>query len=135
MKRDLTCIICPLSCRIEVEVNGELKVTGYKCPRGREWAIQEVLNPKRVVITVLKVEGGDLPVVSVKTDPLPKEEIPTLMRELARVRLRAPIEVGQVVAQVRGYKVYATREVPSKGFYSQPGGEGDEHGSRAVSQG
>lgn len=59
-----TCIVCPLGCSIEVEVeNGEVKEVrgGYKCPRGgMEWAVQEVISPKRVVMTVIPVEGGVL---------------------------------------------------------------------------
>lgn len=43
-----TCIVCPLGCSIEVDVeNGKVKeVKGCKCPRGMEWAIQEVTSPK-----------------------------------------------------------------------------------------
>jgi len=45
---------------IEVEVeNGKVKdVRGCTCPRGKEWAVQEVTNPKRVVMSVVPVEGG-----------------------------------------------------------------------------
>jgi CxxC motif-containing protein len=107
-----TCIICPLGCSIEVEVeNGEVKgVRGCKCPRGMEWAIQEVTNPKRVVMSVVPVEGGALPTVSVKTaEPVPKEKIPELMKFLAKLRLKAPVDIGQVVAEWEGVKIVATR--------------------------
>ncbi len=107
-----TCIVCPLGCSIEVEVeDGKIKaVKGCTCPRGREWVIQEVTNPKRVVISVLPVEGGALPTVSVKTaEPLPKEKIPELMKFLARLKLRAPVEMGEVVAEWNGIKIVATR--------------------------
>ncbi|AMQ19140.1 DUF1667 domain-containing protein [Thermococcus peptonophilus] len=107
-----TCIVCPLGCSIEVEVeNGEVKeVRGYKCPRGMEWAVQEVISPKRVVMTVIPVEGGALPTVSVKTaEPVPKEKIPELMRFLAKLKLKAPVNVGQVVAEWEGIKIVATR--------------------------
>ncbi|NJE06555.1 DUF1667 domain-containing protein [Thermococcus sp. M36] len=107
-----TCIICPLSCALEVEVDdgrvGEVK--GYTCPRGKEWAIEEVTNPKRVVMSVVPVEGGALPTVSVKTaEPVPKERIPELMKFLAGLRLRAPVRIGDVVAEWEGVKIVATR--------------------------
>lgn len=107
-----TCIVCPLGCSIEVEVeNGEVKeVKGCKCPRGMEWAIQEVTSPKRVVMSVVPVEGGALPTVSVKTaEPVPKEKIPGLMKFLANLKLKAPVNVGQVVAEWEGIKIVATR--------------------------
>jgi len=107
-----TCIVCPLSCAIEVEVeNGKVKeVRGCTCPRGEEWAIGEVTNPKRIIMSVVPVEGGALPTVSVKTvEPVPKEKIPELMKFLAKIKLKAPVEVGQVVAEWQGIKIVATR--------------------------
>ncbi len=107
----VNCIVCPMSCYVEVELDGEIRVTGYRCPRGKEWAVQEALSPKRVVVTVLKVKGGDLPVVSVKTDPVPRDKVREVIRELSKVELVPPLRVGQVVAEVDGVKVYVTREV------------------------
>jgi len=107
-----TCIICPLGCAIEVDVeDGEIReVRGCACPRGKEWAIQEVTNPKRVVMSVVPVDGGALPTVSVKTDePVPKERIPELMKFLAKLKLKAPVKVGEVVAEWQGIKIVATR--------------------------
>ncbi|WP_297501799.1 DUF1667 domain-containing protein [Thermococcus sp.] len=107
-----TCIVCPLGCSIEVEVeDGKvLEVRGHTCPRGKEWAIQEVTSPKRVVMTVLPVENGALPTVSVKTaEPVPKEKIPELMRFLASLKLKAPIKIGDVVTEWKGVKIVVTR--------------------------
>ncbi|WP_010477249.1 DUF1667 domain-containing protein [Thermococcus zilligii] len=107
-----TCIVCPLGCAIEVDLKeGKvLGVRGHTCPRGKEWAIQEVMNPKRVVMSVLPVEGGALPTVSVKTaEPVPKERIPELMKFLAGIKLKAPVKIGDVVAEWEGIKIVATR--------------------------
>ena len=107
-----TCVVCPLGCSIEVEVeDGKIKdVRGCRCPRGREWAIQEITSPKRVVMSVVPVEGGALPTVSVKTaEPVPKEKIPELMKFLAGLRLKAPVKIGDVVAEWNGVKIVATR--------------------------
>ncbi|MFA4661455.1 DUF1667 domain-containing protein [Pyrococcus kukulkanii] len=108
-----TCIVCPLSCTIEVEVeNRKVKdVKGYTCPRGKEWAIKEVTNPRRVVMSVIPVEGGKLPTVSVKTEkPVPKNKIPELMKFLAGIKVRAPVKVGDVIAEFEGVRIVATRD-------------------------
>lgn len=61
-------------------------------------------------MSVVPVEGGALPTVSVKTaEPVPKEKIPELMKFLAKLKLKAPVSVGQVVAEWEGIKIVATR--------------------------
>ncbi len=107
-----TCIICPLGCSIEVEMEGgKIKeIRGHTCPRGEEWVLEELRAPKRIVMTVLPVENSYLPVVSVKTSqPVPREKIPALMRYLSNIKLRAPITMGQVVAEFEGIEIVATR--------------------------
>ncbi|NJE42584.1 DUF1667 domain-containing protein [Thermococcus sp. GR6] len=107
-----TCIVCPLGCALEVEVeNGKIgEVKGYTCPRGKEWAIEEVTNPKRVVMSVIKVRNGALPTVSVKTaEPVPKKKIPELMEFLSKLEVEAPVEIGQVMTEWEGIKIVATR--------------------------
>ncbi|WP_457751275.1 DUF1667 domain-containing protein [Thermococcus sp.] len=107
-----TCIVCPLGCAVEVEVeNGKVvEVKGHTCPRGEEWAIQEVINPKRVVMSVVPVEDGALPTVSIKTaEPVPKEKISELMKFLSELRLKAPVKIGETVAEWNGVKIVATR--------------------------
>ena len=68
-KRELTCIGCPLGCQITVTMeNGEVKdVAGYTCARGEKYAREEVTNPTRTVTSIVRVEGGNLAAVSVKT--------------------------------------------------------------------
>ncbi len=114
-KFKLTCIICPLGCDIEVIMEGDkiVRVTGCTCPRGEEYAVQEVTAPKRVVMSVVKVKGGMFPTVSVKTDkPVPKELIPEIMKELASVEVEAPVHIGQVIIENilgTGANIVATR--------------------------
>ncbi len=101
-KFKLTCIICPLGCPIEVTMEGDkiMRVTGHRCPRGYEYAVQEVTEPKRVIMSVVKVKGGIFPTVSVKTDkPVPKKLMPEIMKKLADVEVEAPVHVGQVIIE------------------------------------
>lgn len=112
----LTCTVCPLGCRLTVSVKRDrvVSVEGNRCPRGLSYARNEV-KPKRTLITVVKVGGGDLPVVSVKTSkPIPKELIPEATRILSKVEVKAPVRVGDVIVEnLLGLKVdvVATRRV------------------------
>lgn len=114
-----TCIICPLGCYIEaVMEDNNLKIYGCKCSRGEEWVKEEVLAPKRIVMSVIKVKNGKYPVVSVKTDKaVPKEKIPLIMKYLAGLEVSAPVKEGDViVSNLLGMnvKLIATRSVDEK---------------------
>ena len=102
-KRDLVCVSCPMGCAITVtfDDNGEVaSVTGNTCPRGDKYARQECLHPERMVTSSVRVEGGRLPVVPVKTSqPIPKELIFDCMQEINKVVLKAPVKIGDVVIQ------------------------------------
>ena len=78
MEQQITCINCPVGCRLQVVVeNGEVKsVTGNSCNRGITYAKQECVAPQRMVTAVVPVAGRKCP-VSVKTrTPIPKEPPP-----------------------------------------------------------
>ena len=111
----LTCIVCPVGCELQVSVReGKVvSVKGNACPKGEAYAEEEV-KPRRTLITVVKVKGSNLPVVSVKTiKPIPKELIPDAMEYLAKIELEAPIGVGDVVVEDLiglGVPVVATRD-------------------------
>jgi len=113
--RELICIICPASCTLRVtrDQSGELRVEGAGCSRGIEYAKQEVANPVRYVMTVVRVRNGDLPTVSLVTSrPVPKSCIPEVMKATAFLEVEAPIEVGQVILRdVCGADLVATRRV------------------------
>ena len=113
---EITCINCPVGCRLAVELeNGQVvSVTGNTCPRGVTYAKQECVDPLRMVTAVVPVEGSAAP-LSVKTkSPIPKKEIANCMQALANVKLTAPIKAGDVVlANVcgTGVDVIATKSV------------------------
>ncbi len=112
--RELVCIMCPASCTLRVNVNGGgLRVEGNRCPRGVEYARQEVVKPLRRVMSVVKVRNGDLPTLSVITrDPVPKECIWLVMEKLASLEVEAPVEIGDVILRdVCGTDIVATRRV------------------------
>ena len=113
---EITCINCPVGCRLAVELeNGQVvSVTGNTCPRGVTYAKQECVDPLRMVTAVVPVKGSTAP-LSVKTkSPIPKKLISACMKELANAELTAPIAAGSVVvANVcgTGVDVIATKSV------------------------
>jgi len=73
-KQELICITCPRGCLLTIGPGqeGKLEVEGNFCPKGREYAEQEIIDPRRVLTVLMRIEGSDRP-VSVKTDkPVPK---------------------------------------------------------------
>ena len=68
MKKSLICIGCPRGCRLEVEMEGEtITVRGNSCPKGEEYAKQEMTNPRRVVTAVIHTTSRQIPWLPVKT--------------------------------------------------------------------
>lgn len=99
-KKELICIGCPLGCNISVELEGgEIRgIAGNTCPRGADYARKELTDPRRIVTSVVRVKGGELAVVPVKTfSDIPKGQIMDCIRELKSIELNAPVLMGDVV--------------------------------------
>lgn len=115
----ITCIRCPIGCDIELEVeDGEiLSMEGAGCIQGEDYAREEYRNPTRVLPTTVRVKGGVLPYVPVKTaEPIPKGELEAAVEELATVEVEAPIKLGDVIVEdIRGtgVAIVATRDLPA----------------------
>ena len=99
-KRELTCINCPLGCRINVTLEkGEaVEVSGNTCPRGEAYARKEVTHPTRIVTSTMKVTGAKRPVISCKTaSDIPKESIFKVMEAINEAAAEAPVGIGDVL--------------------------------------
>lgn len=100
MTREFVCIICPNGCEISVEMeDGEIiSTTGAQCKRGVEYVNGEIHSPMRTLSTSVMVDGGDMPLASVRlTAPIPKDRIMDFMAEVKTIHLKAPVSIGQVV--------------------------------------
>ena len=116
MSRKITCVMCPVGCRINVEMDGDKPIiTGNRCPRGEQYVIDELIQPKRVLTTSVKVIGGDVPLVSVKTSgPIEKKIIMDKMKEIKEITINAPVKIGEVIIENidgNGINLLATRKV------------------------
>ncbi len=117
----VTCIVCPMGCSITVvEEDGVIKeIVGYTCPRGKEYALQEIKEPRRTLMTIVRCIGGDLPVVSVKTDkPIPRDKLLEASRYLKKISVKPPVRIGDVIVDDLlglGVRVVATRPCLPRG--------------------
>ena len=115
--RELTCINCPMGCRITVTMNGNeiVSVTGNTCKRGDIYARTEVTAPVRTVTTTIKVTNSSQDRISCKTkEPVPKDKIFEVMDEINRTTCEAPVKTGDVLIQDcagTGIPVVATKAV------------------------
>jgi len=117
MKREFICIICPNSCRISVEYeeNRIKEIRGSECPKGKDYVKNEITNPLRVFTGSVLVKNGDFSLVSVKTSaPVPKKYLKKIGEITQHLKVKAPIEIGQVVAKNlldKKINLVATRKV------------------------
>ena len=100
MVRDLTCIVCPKGCALKVETEGKeiLSISGFACPRGKQYAIDEATHPMRTVTSTARTENGE--VIPVKTDrAIPKEAIFDCMKEINAACVKLPAKIGDVIIE------------------------------------
>ena len=118
--REMVCIVCPMGCHLTVTRgdDGQVSVAGNTCKRGETYGAQEFTNPMRVVTSSVFVDGGEMPLASVKTrGTVPKAKIGEVLGALTRVRLTAPVAIGDVVVENvvgTGVDVVATRRVDAR---------------------
>ena len=94
--KQLTCIVCPRGCRLTVDDN--MEVSGNSCPRGKIYAINELTHPTRTITSSIRVSNRPYTLVSVKTsNPIPKEKMFDIMKEIDTLTIEAPTRIGQVV--------------------------------------
>ena len=120
IKRELTCIGCPMGCEIEVTLTDDgriTSVTGNTCRRGEVYARKEIESPRRIVTTTVRVTGSleGASCVSCKTETdIPKEKIFDVISELKDVSCACPVSIGDIVlsnAAGTGINVIATSNV------------------------
>ncbi len=114
MERKLTCIICPRGCQLTVSGEKDnLTVTGYACPRGQVYGVNEVSNPVRTITSIVRVSNKQDCMVSVKTaEPVPKDKIFEIMAIIRNTTVTAPVKIGDVIIDnICGTQVVATKNI------------------------
>jgi len=97
--KQITCITCPIGCRITVEVtDGEYRFSGNQCRRGAEFAETELVSPKRSFSTTVRTVFPGAPVLPVRTNgEVPKGVIADIIRELSGIVVKEKIGIGEIV--------------------------------------
>jgi CxxC motif-containing protein len=117
---NFTCIQCPLSCQIElIEEEGKiLEVKDNLCKLGEKYAIAEFTNPVRILTTTAYIQRGILPMLPIRSEkPIPKNLMMQCMKELAKIRVTAPIKCGDIVCENilnTGINIIASRDLPEE---------------------
>jgi CxxC motif-containing protein len=115
-ERVITCIGCPMGCRLRVTLEGGRveAVDGAECGRGAVYARQECVCPTRMVCSLARVRGRRAP-LSVKTArPIPQEAIFEVMHKIHSVCVSPPVRLGDVIIRDvcgTGVDVVATMDV------------------------
>jgi len=119
-KYTYTCIVCPVSCRVTITENekGEFTVEGNTCKRGEKFAYNEHTDPRRMLTSTVKIEGGELPRLPVISNAeVPKRELKECLELLYGMEVKAPVKCGDVVmSDIRGLGVdiVASRSMEKK---------------------
>lgn len=98
---EMICINCPLGCHLIINKQNDLiEVSGNTCPRGKEYAINELTNPTRTLTTTVRIKEAIyecLPVISSK--PIPKDRIFDVLRVLKDVEVTSPVRINEVIVK------------------------------------
>ena len=114
-KKHFTCVTCPVGCEVDVELqNGSIvSIKGNKCDKVKEFVLQELKEPMRVLTTTVRIEGAKWAMLPVRTDkPIPKRLFLQAMGELASIDLQAPVHISDVIKRDiagSGANIAATR--------------------------
>ena len=115
--QEFICVACPIGCMLTVKVKGRevRSVTGNRCSKGPLYAAQEVAGPRRVVTTTVRLHGGRIPLLPVKTRvAVPRDSARAVVIAASSVVVSAPVDLGDVVlpdVAGTGVDLVATRSV------------------------
>ena len=113
MKRELTCIICPLGCSLSatIEDGKVVFVEGNTCKRGKSYAEVECIAPVRTLTTTV-MSNQNIPVACKTETPIPKEKLFSAMKIINTVKIDLPIRIGDVIIEdVFGSRLIATENI------------------------
>lgn len=96
---EIICVGCPLGCRVTLTISPDSEIqnmVGNQCREGKKYIMAEFQKPMRIFTATVLTEGSSRRLLSVRTDrPVPKTMLRDLMREVARIRIKPPVKMGQ----------------------------------------
>jgi CxxC motif-containing protein len=100
MEKRVTCVVCPVGCEIIITGSERevAEVTGFQCKKGKSYAQNEHLNPKRIFTSTVKVRNYDYTVLPVRSDaPVPKKILFECMEIIRHITVTSPVKQGQII--------------------------------------
>ena len=119
MPEEVTCIMCPLGCSVEVQIDGqEVSVKkGCRCKEGMKFVKMEAIFPGRILTTTMKTDIPEIPLLPVRSNKeIPKDQLMTCMGEISRHHVSGALKIGQPVIKNilgLGVDIVACRTIPS----------------------
>jgi CxxC motif-containing protein len=115
-KTKILCVTCPKGCTLEVTHEGKTVIEVKPgCKRGHQYAERELVDPRRMVATTVRISDAIHPLLPVYTSaPFPKARIHELRAVLREMEIVAPVKMGQVVASNildTGVDILASRDL------------------------
>lgn len=119
-KKEFICIVCPKGCKINVLLDDSniVSIEENNCKKGKEYAKNEALNPKRLVFTTVKLRNGEFDMLPVRSKKaVSKEIVKGVMRSLAFITRDAPVKIGDLIVENilnTGVDIIASRSIGVK---------------------
>ncbi|PKN99426.1 MAG: molybdopterin oxidoreductase [Chloroflexi bacterium HGW-Chloroflexi-4] len=116
LSENVICVTCPKGCTLIVTRDGETVIDVENgCKRGKDYAQQELIDPRRMVASSVRLKGGLHPLLPVYTSvPFPKPRIPELLALLRKIEISTPVTLDQIVLENvldTGINIHASREM------------------------
>ena len=116
MNHELTCIGCPMGCRLTAQTDGDaiVNVTGNGCAVGARYAREELTDPRRMVTALVRAAGTEKPLPVKTAQAIPKRLIFDCLGALQAVTVATPVHIGDVVLKDvcgTGINVVATADM------------------------
>lgn len=112
--KEMICIVCPRGCHLKID-ESTFESFGNSCPRGAEYAKNEIVAPMRTVTGSVGISGGVHPRLAVRTDrAVPKGKMFEIMAELHACKVNAPIKRGAIIIENicgTGANIIASRDM------------------------
>lgn len=102
MKKTIICTLCPNGCEVKIEYmnRADAVVSGNRCNRGIEYALNECFEPKRTFTGNVDIAGSSRKCMPVRSnDYIPKDKMIACAELLNSIKLEAPVEAGYIVLE------------------------------------
>lgn len=96
----------------EILADGAITVSGNQCPRGAQYARDELVDPRRVVTATCRTTSSLHPRLPVRSrEPCPRELIPAVLQGIYGLAVSLPVRAGDLLGEFEGVTIVATRSL------------------------